>query len=227
MWLDALESGQELPARIMFAAMRRFGGVEAPAVMKVLCYRHRYFGTPLSDLIQDAMRGPSRWTVAEREIFATKASQSNECPFCQSAHRGIAGAYMAIDLVDEALTDGDNSPLRCEARAMLEFVDKMVRDPDDLTAGDADKVRQAGVTAEAFDEAVWVATLFNVIGRVMNTVGAEALEAGPARVGRPLHQSLRLPNPTPGAFPFPRRVKPGDRTRGSKKRHRSRSVTKV
>ncbi|MEV5835775.1 hypothetical protein [Nocardia sp. NPDC052112] len=200
MWLDAMESGQELPARIMFATMQRLGGTEVPAVMKVICYRHRYFGTPLSDLIQDAMRGPSFWTVAEREIFATRASQSNECPFCQSAHRGIAGAYIAVDLVDEALADGDSSPLRTEARAMLEFVGKMVRDPDGLTPGDADQVRQAGVTAEAFDEAVWVATLFNVINRVMNTVGAEALEAGQARVGARFIKAFGYRTPPPVRF---------------------------
>ncbi|WP_433197586.1 carboxymuconolactone decarboxylase family protein [Nocardia sp. CA-107356] len=197
MWLNAVESGQDRPARIMFAGMERFGRTEVPAVMKVLCYRHRYFGTPLSDLIQDAMRGPSCWTVAEREIFATRASQSNECPFCHSAHRGIAGAYLATDLVDEALADGDDSPLRPEARAMLEFVGKMVRDPDGLTPGDADKIRRAGVTAEAFDEAMWVATLFNVINRIMNTVGAEALEDHQSRVGARFIKAFGYRTPPP------------------------------
>ncbi len=200
MWLDTVESGQELPARIMFATMQRLGRTEVPAVMKVICYRHRYFGTPLSDLIQVAMRGPSFWTVAEREIFATRVSQSNECPFCHSAHRGIAGAYIAADLVDEALADGENSPLRPEARAMLEFVGKMVRDPDGLAPGDADEVRAAGVTAEAFDEAVWVATLFNVINRVMNTVGAEALEAGQAQIGARFIKAFGYRTPPPVRF---------------------------
>ncbi|WP_433729836.1 carboxymuconolactone decarboxylase family protein [Nocardia sp. CA-129566] len=200
MWLDAVESRQGRPARTMFACMERFSGAEVPAVLKVLFYRHRYFGTPLSDLIQDALRGRSFWTVAEREIFATRVSQSNECPFCQSAHRGIAGAYVSIDQVDEALADGDNSPLRREARAMLEFVGKMVRNPDGLTPGDADKVRRAGVTADAFDEAVWVATLFNVINRVMNTVGAEALEASRAQVGARFIKAFGYRTPPPVRF---------------------------
>lgn len=200
MWLDAVESGQQLPARIMFATMQRLGGIEVPAVMKVICYRHRYFGTPLSDLLQDAMRGPSYWTVAEREIFAIRASQSNECPFCQSAHRAIAGAYIAGDQVDKALVDGDNSPLRPEARAMLEFIGTMVGDPDDLTPGDADQVRQAGVTADAFEEAVWVATVFNIITRVMNTVGAEALEAGRAQVGARFIKAFGYRTPPPVRF---------------------------
>ncbi|WP_433681904.1 carboxymuconolactone decarboxylase family protein [Nocardia sp. CA-119907] len=177
--------------------MERFSGAEVPAVLKVLFYRHRYFGTPLSDLIQDALRGPSFWTVAEREIFATRASQSNECPFCHSAHRGIAGAYLAADLVDEALAGGDSSPLRPEARAMLEFVGKMVRDPDGLTPGDADKIRQSGVTAEAFDEAVWVATFFSVINRVMNTVGAEALEDRQTRLSARFIKAFGYRTPPP------------------------------
>ncbi|WP_330251196.1 hypothetical protein OG874_34265 [Nocardia sp. NBC_00565] len=195
MWLETLESGQGRTARIMFACMERLSGTEVPAVLKVLCYRHHFFGTPFSDLIQEVMRGPSFWTVAEREIFATRASQSNECPFCHSAHRGIAGAYVATDVVDRALADG--SPLRPEARAMLDFLGKMVRDPDALTPGDADKLRASGVSATAFDEAIWVATLFNVINRVMNTVGAQALEDRQSRVGARFIKAFgyRIPPP--------------------------------
>jgi uncharacterized peroxidase-related enzyme len=176
MWLEAVRSGHDRPTRFVLWTMRRFSGVEVPAVLKVLFYRHRFFGSPLSDLIQEAMRGPSYWTVAEREIFATHTSQANECPFCATSHEAIAGAYIDPDVVTRALADGADSPLRPEARAMLGFLAKMARDPEGLTAQDAAVVRLAGVSRDAFDEAVWVGTCFNVINRMMNTVGAGPLE---------------------------------------------------
>ncbi|MEV6557181.1 hypothetical protein AB0M22_15795 [Nocardia sp. NPDC051756] len=183
MWLEAVESGHDRPTRLMFGMMRRFSKIDLPAVLKVTFYRNHFLGTPLSDLIQQAMRGPSFWTVAEREIFATATSRANECPFCASAHHAIAGAYVDIQVVDLALQDGADSPLRPEARAMLEFLRKLARDPDGLTPDDADTVRQAGVSAEAFDEAVWVGTTFGVINRMLNAFGAQALAPEEARGG--------------------------------------------
>ena len=32
-------------------------------------------------LLQDVMRGPSDWSVAERELFAAFVSAQNQCPF--------------------------------------------------------------------------------------------------------------------------------------------------
>ncbi|MBF6164259.1 hypothetical protein IU486_05640 [Streptomyces gardneri] len=176
MWLEAVRSGHDRPTRFMLWTMRRFSGVEVPAVLKVLFYRHRFFGSPLSESIQDVMRGPSYWTVAEREIFATHTSLANECPFCATSHEAIAGAYVDADVVTRALADGADSPLRPEARVMLGFLAKMARDPDGLTPEDAAVVRLAGVSRDAFDEAVWVGTYFNVINRMMNAVGAGPLE---------------------------------------------------
>ncbi len=82
---------------------------------------------------------------------------------------------------DTALADG--SSLRPEAQAMVEFLGKMTRDPGGLTPGDADKVRHAGVSTEAFDEAVWVGAAFSVINRMMNTFGAGPLDNKESRVG--------------------------------------------
>jgi hypothetical protein len=36
---------------------------------------------PLSEALQDVMRGPSEWPVAERELFAAFVSSLNQCPF--------------------------------------------------------------------------------------------------------------------------------------------------
>ena len=50
-------------------------------VLRMLKYRPELFGEPFSEALQDVMRGPSDWTVAERELFAAFVSAQNQCPF--------------------------------------------------------------------------------------------------------------------------------------------------
>ena len=56
-------------------------GRAAPDVVKALMYRPEYWGTPYNALLHDAMRGPSRWPIAERELMATYVSNLNQCVF--------------------------------------------------------------------------------------------------------------------------------------------------
>ena len=57
-------------------------GVERPlGVLKTLNYRPELFGRPYSAALDAAMRGPSDWSPAERELFAAFVSSLNQCPF--------------------------------------------------------------------------------------------------------------------------------------------------
>jgi hypothetical protein len=53
----------------------------APGVVRTLRYRKEFFGRPWSRLTQQVMRGPSEWSVGEREIFAAFVSHLNKCVF--------------------------------------------------------------------------------------------------------------------------------------------------
>jgi AhpD family alkylhydroperoxidase len=160
MRLRALESGHDRPTRATFAALRAIGRCDVPEILKLACYRHRYFGTPFHALVQHAMRGPSAWTVGEREVIAVVTSQRNSCPFCATAHHAIAGAYR---------TDADDASGRSPAlAATLRFLDTL--DPVDAQAA-----REAGVSDEALLQATEIAALFDLINRAMNAVGAQAI----------------------------------------------------
>ncbi len=50
-------------------------------VVRTIVYRSELFGRPFSDALQDLMRGPSEWSVGERELFAAFVSAQNQCPF--------------------------------------------------------------------------------------------------------------------------------------------------
>jgi hypothetical protein len=80
MRLARVHRGHRLRDRVMLAVMRVAAG-HAPGVVRTLLYRKSYFGRPFSELTQQVMRGPSPWTVGERELFAAFVSRLNQCVF--------------------------------------------------------------------------------------------------------------------------------------------------
>jgi hypothetical protein len=50
-------------------------------VAMMMRYRPELYGRPFSEALQDVMRGPSDWSVGERELFAAFVSAQNQCPF--------------------------------------------------------------------------------------------------------------------------------------------------
>jgi hypothetical protein len=50
-------------------------------VRNVLAHRPEIFGLPFSQALHEVMRGPSDWSVGERELFAAFVSARNRCVF--------------------------------------------------------------------------------------------------------------------------------------------------
>ena len=80
MRLQKVHRGHPFRDRALLGLMRVVMG-HAPGVVRTLFYRKAYFGRPFSELTQQVMRGPSPWTVGEREIFAAFVSRLNQCVF--------------------------------------------------------------------------------------------------------------------------------------------------
>jgi hypothetical protein len=81
MRLQSLESGHEPGEAKVLDVIREHRSAEPPDVLKTLHYRPEIFGRPYSDALDQAMRGPSDWSVGERELFAAFVSSLNQCPF--------------------------------------------------------------------------------------------------------------------------------------------------
>jgi hypothetical protein len=79
--LDVLEHGHKAGARAFLGAVRLMSRREPPSVLKTLTYRPGMFGRDFSAVVQHALRGPSYWSVGERELFAAYTSRLNQCPF--------------------------------------------------------------------------------------------------------------------------------------------------
>jgi hypothetical protein len=56
-------------------------GGRVPDIVRTLVHRPKFFGGPFNAWIERALRGPSRWTVWERELMASFTSSLNQCVF--------------------------------------------------------------------------------------------------------------------------------------------------
>lgn len=81
MRLPRLNHGHRLPQKLLLGLIRLMSGHRAPDVLRLLFYRPELFGKPFSVWTQQVMRGPSEWSVGERELFAAFVSNRNRCLF--------------------------------------------------------------------------------------------------------------------------------------------------
>jgi hypothetical protein len=81
MRLGNVERGDRLSSRLLYAFVRIVSGYRIPDVVRTLRYRRHLFGAPHAAHTQAVMRGPSEWSVGERELFAAFVSKVNQCHF--------------------------------------------------------------------------------------------------------------------------------------------------
>lgn len=81
MRLGVLDSGHTFAKKALFRMIRMFSGHPPPDVVKTLLYRPEFFGAQMNPVFQEVMRGPSDWSVGERELMAAFVSKTNECEF--------------------------------------------------------------------------------------------------------------------------------------------------
>lgn len=170
MRLEVLEHAEKFRARFLFRIIGFVMRKDPPIdVLKTIYHKQGYFGDPFLEIVNATLRGPSDWTVAERELFATFTSKYNECPFCVGSHAAIvelAPGGLAKPAV--ALDDWQNAPVDAKVKATLALLDKVNRNPSGLTAADFDAVRAAGVRDGAIEDALHIAFAFHIINRLAN-----------------------------------------------------------
>ena len=81
MRLDILNHGYGPGTKLLFAIIRLFSRHPVPDAAKLVFYRPDFYGARAKEFTHEAMRGPSRWSPGERELFAAFTSVLNQCPF--------------------------------------------------------------------------------------------------------------------------------------------------
>src|SRR5262249_29931980 len=89
------KEGKSLKHRLIMMASKMFFRMEVPDILYVLWHRPELFGLASGKLHQAVLRGPSEWSVGEREVFAAWVSIKNRCRYCADAHSAIANAALA------------------------------------------------------------------------------------------------------------------------------------
>ena len=81
MRLRILDRGHSFGTKALFALIRVVSGQPVLDVIKLVKYRASFYGTPMQRVTHEAMRGPSAWSVGDRELMAAFVSKMNACEF--------------------------------------------------------------------------------------------------------------------------------------------------
>ena len=81
MRLEILDRGHSFTKKALLKFISTVSRMPVQDVVKLLLYRPEFFGAPMNEIFQTAMRGPSEWSIAEREMMASYVSKTNECEF--------------------------------------------------------------------------------------------------------------------------------------------------
>jgi uncharacterized peroxidase-related enzyme len=161
--------------RLLFRVIRLMSGHPAPDAARITFYRPDFYGRHAKRLTHEAMRGPSAWSVADRELMAAYVSTVNECPFCVGAHTATASrAYEDPDRVAAVLADLASAPIDEGLRATLELLGTLAGDGP-VSADDVRAVLAAGVSPEQIRDALAVGFAFNTTGRLANAFAFDML----------------------------------------------------
>jgi AhpD family alkylhydroperoxidase len=183
MRLRILDSGHGFGTKVLFALIRTVSRQPVLDVIKLVKYRADFYGGPMQGVTHEAMRGPSAWSVGDRELMAAFVAKTNQCEFCTKAHSAVAQrAYGDGKTVSALLSDVDTAAIEETLRATLVMLSKLMRehavDADDMRA-----VLAAGASRQQIEDALAVCFSFSVIGRLADAFGffvpsPEAFDAG-------------------------------------------------
>lgn len=81
MRLGVVENGHTVARKALLLLVRVMLRSRPPDVVRTLFYRPGFFGDRMSAWTNAIMRGPSEWSVGERELFAAFTSELNQCVF--------------------------------------------------------------------------------------------------------------------------------------------------
>lgn len=175
MRLDVLNRGYGPGTKLLFALIRLFSRHPVPDAAKLVFYRPDFYGSRAKEFTHEAMRGPSAWSVGDRELMAAYVSQANENAFCIGAHTATAlQAYQDGPKVAAVLADLESAPVEDGLRVTLRMLGKLTREGK-VDTEDMRQVLSAGVSRQQVEDALAVCAAFNTTNRLADAFGFEVL----------------------------------------------------
>src|ERR1700730_7652962 len=119
MRLPEIARGDGFANRLLISFISMVSGMRLPDAARVAFYHKDFFSVPMGGWTQAAMRGPSAWSVAERELMACMVAKWNTCAFCVGAHGAVAAKEMPRPAVDEVISDFRTAPISGRLKSAL------------------------------------------------------------------------------------------------------------
>ena len=183
MRLAILDRGHSIGTKAFFAFIRAISRQPVLDVVKLVKYRPDFYGNPMQQVTHQVMRGPSAWSVGDRELMAAFIAKTNHCDFCTKAHAAVAQkAYGESKRITVVTQDLDIATIEEPLRATLLMLRKLTQEFA-VDANDMRAVLAAGASRQQIEDALAVYFTFNVITRLANgfgfsVPGSDAFEAG-------------------------------------------------
>jgi AhpD family alkylhydroperoxidase len=183
--LHQIERGACFNHRLLRRFISLASGMRFRGAARIALKKRPLLGTSLGAWTQSAMRGPSAWSIAERELMAAMAAQWNACAFCTDMLGAAAARHIGGATVDAVLSDYHSAPISDGLKATLEFLEIMTLRPRSVTEAHVNAVIESGISMETLIDAIEVGVVLKLISRY-----ASALDfAAPTATGFAGHPS--------------------------------------
>jgi AhpD family alkylhydroperoxidase len=181
--LAILDKGHSVGTKVLFSFIRAISRHPVLDVVKLVKYRPDFYGNPMQQVTQQVMRGPSAWSIGDRELMAAIVAKTNQCEFCTKAHTAVAQrAYGESKRISPVISDLDTAAIDQPLRTTLLMLRKLTREHA-VDADDIQAVLIAGASRQQIEDALAVCFAFNVITRLADSFGfsvptSDTFEAG-------------------------------------------------
>ncbi len=183
MRLAILDRGHGVGTKALFAVIRAVSRRPVLDVIKLAKYRADFYGGPMQAVTHEAMRGPSAWSVGDRELMAAFVAKTNRSEWCTAAHSAVAArAYHDEARVSAALADLETAAIEEPLRTTLRMLRKLTREHA-VDADDMRRVLAAGASREQIEDALAVCFSFNTVSRLADAFGFFVPDRGAFEAG--------------------------------------------
>jgi uncharacterized peroxidase-related enzyme len=170
-WLRLPEEG-DLPEAVLelWAPSREKLGF-VPNVLRAYSLRPSHLLT-WTAWFDEAMKGESGLTKAEREMIAVVVSVANDCAYCTESHSAVLRKLTKdAELSDQVRVDHHGAAISDRMKTALDYALKLTLHPREMVEADVVALRDAGWSDEDIMDIAEVTGLFNMSNRMASGLG--------------------------------------------------------
>jgi alkylhydroperoxidase family enzyme len=168
--LKEIDLGGRVNERLLIRMISWASGMQRQGASRPNLDDQAFFGASMGAWTQAAMRGPSAWSISERELMAAMVAKWNASVCCTDIHSFVAARQMGIAPVEAVLSDYGSAPISAGLKATLAFLETMTLRPAQLSEDDATKALESGISPQSLTDAIAVAAVFNLVTRYANAL---------------------------------------------------------